>query len=128
MIYLNQHCIQVKLFILLKIKLQNLTNENRFQFEIGGITVVLTKFGKIVMCLIQHKGGIVDATLPAGTIPVTFKGEYTVYLSAPCITGSPYIALKDDGGVEFRINGATFQTQINTTTYFLTQSYLSKLY
>ena len=75
------------------------------------------------MCLIQHKGGIVDATLPAGTIPVTFKGEYTVYLSAPCITGSPYIALKDDGGVEFRINGATFQTQINTTTYFLTQSY-----
>lgn len=112
----------------LLLKLQNLTNKNRFQFEIGGITVVLTKFGKIVTCIIQHKGGIVDAALPTETIPVAFRGEYTVYLSAPCITGSPYIALKDDGEVEFRINGATFQTPINTTTYFLTQSYFSKLY
>lgn len=112
----------------LLLKLQNLTNKNRFQFEIGGITVVLTKFGKIVTCIIQHKGGIVDAALPTETIPVAFRGEYTVYLSAPCITGSPYIVLKDDGEVEFRINGATFQTPINTTTYFLTQSYFSKLY
>ncbi|WP_306583762.1 hypothetical protein [Fusobacterium ulcerans] len=112
----------------LLLKLQNLTNENRFQFEIGGIAVVLTKFGKIVMCIVQHKGQIVDATLPKETIPEAFRGEYTVYLSAPCITGSPYIALKTDGGVELRINGATFQVSTNATTYFLTQSYFSKLY
>ena len=80
------------------------------------------------MCLIQHKGGIVDAVLPTGTIPEAFRGEYTVYLSAPCITGSPYIAIKTDGGVEFRINGATFQAAISTTSYFLTQIYISKLY
>ncbi|MHD0317031.1 hypothetical protein [Fusobacterium sp. THCT1E2] len=112
----------------LLLKLQNLTNENRFQFEIGGITLVLTKFGKIIMCIVQHKGQIVDAALPKETIPEAFRGEYTVYLSAPCITGSPYIALKTDGGVEFRINGATFQVSTNATTYFLAQSYFSKLY
>ena len=80
------------------------------------------------MCIVQHKGQIVDATLPKETIPEAFRGEYTVYLSAPCITGSPYIALKTDGGVEFRINGAAFQVSTNATTYFLTQSYFSKLY
>lgn len=80
------------------------------------------------MCIVQHKGQIVDAALPKETIPEAFRGEYTVYLSAPCITGSPYIALKTDGGVEFRINGATFQVSTNATTYFLAQSYFSKLY
>lgn len=112
----------------LLLKLQNLTKENRFQVEVGGITVVLIKSGKIVMGIVQHKGGVVDATLPTETIPEVFRGEYTIYLSAPCITGSPYIALKTDGGIEFRINGATFQASTNTTTYFLTQSYISKLY
>ena len=34
MIYLNQHCIQVKLFILLKIKLQNLFNYEKDQYYI----------------------------------------------------------------------------------------------
>ncbi len=80
------------------------------------------------MCSVQHKGGVVDATLPTGTIPEAFRGEYTVYLSAPCITGSPYIAIKTDGGVEFRINAATFQAETSATTYFLTQIYIAKFY
>ena len=80
------------------------------------------------MCSVQHKGGVVDAVLPTETIPEAFRGEYTIYVSAPCITGSPYIAIKTNGGVDFRINGATFQNSISTTTYFLTQSYISKFY
>ena len=80
------------------------------------------------MCITQHKGGVVNATLPIGTIPEAFRGEYTTYLSAPCISGSPYVAIKTDGAVEFKINGATFQGETSTTTYFLTQIYTKLLY
>ena len=128
MIYLNQHCIQVKLFTLLKIKLQNLTISDTFSFTLGGVSVFLKKFGKIIMCTIQHQGGIFNADLPSKTVPGTFRGEYSIYLSVPCITGSPYIALSTDGGIQFRINGATFQALTIDTTYFLTQSYISRFY
>ena len=112
----------------LLLKLQNLTNENQFRFEIGNVAVALTKFGKIIMCVVQHQGGVSNANLPVGTIPLYFRGEYTTYLTVPCITGSPYISLKTDGSVEFRLNNATFQILTTNTSYFLTQSYFSKLY
>lgn len=80
------------------------------------------------MCTIQHQGGVFNAVLPSKTIPEAFRTEHATYLSAPCITGSPYIAILNDGGIEFRINSATFQNPISTTTYFLTQSYISKFY
>lgn len=112
----------------LLLKLQNLTNEKQLRFEMGNVTVVLTKIGKIVMCAVQHQGGVFNASLPVGTIPLDFRGEYAIYLTVPCITGSPYISLKTDGSVEFRINDATFQTLTTNTSYFLTQSYFSKLY
>ena len=112
----------------LLLKLQNLTNENQFRFEIGNVAVALTKFGKIIMCAVQHQGGVSNANLPVGTIPLYFRGEYTTYLTVPCITGSPYISLKTDGSVEFRLNDATFQILTTNTSYFLTQSYFSKLY
>ena len=112
----------------LLLKLQNLTNENQFRFEIGNVAVTLTKFGKIIMCVVQHQGGVSNANLPVGTIPLYFRGEYTTYLTVPCITGSPYIALRTNGSIEFRINDATFQTLTTNTSYFLTQSYFSKLY
>lgn len=108
--------------------LENLTISNTFTFELGGLTIHLKKFGKIIMCIIQHQGGISDAALPSGTVPEAFRTEHATYLSAPCITGSPYIAILNDGRVEFRINGATFQNSISTTTYYLTQSYISKFY
>ncbi|MCB8563681.1 hypothetical protein [Fusobacterium ulcerans] len=94
----------------------------------GNVTVVLTKFGKIIMCAVQHQGGVFNASLPIGTIPQDFRGEYATYLTVPCITGSPYITLKTDGSVEFRLNEATFQNLTTNTSYFLTQSYFSKLY
>lgn len=112
----------------LLLKLQNLTNEKQLRFEMGNVTVVLTKFGKIIMCVVQHQGGVFNAGLPVGTIPLYFRGEYTTYLTVPCITGSPYIALRTDGSVEFRLNDATFQNLTTNTSYFLTQSYFSKLY
>ena len=77
----------------LLLQLQNLTNENQFRFEIGNVVVTLTKFGKIIMCAVQHQGGVSNANLPVGTIPLYFRGEYTTYLTVPCITGSPYIYL-----------------------------------
>ncbi len=80
------------------------------------------------MCVVQHQGGVSNANLPVGTIPLYFRGEYTTYLTVPCITGSPYISLKTDGSVEFRLNDATFQILTTNTSYFLTQSYFSKLY
>ena len=94
----------------------------------GNVAVALTKFGKIIMCVVQHQGGAFNAGLPVGTIPLDFRGEYTTYLAVPCITGSPYIALRTDGSVEFRLNDATFQILTTNTSYFLTQSYFSKLY
>ncbi|MEH1739998.1 hypothetical protein [Fusobacterium varium] len=94
----------------------------------GNVAVALTKFGKIIMCVVQHQGGAFNAGLPVGTIPLDFRGEYTTYLTVPCITGSPYIALRTDGSVEFRLNDATFQILTTNTSYFLTQSYFSKLY
>ena len=94
----------------------------------GNVAVALTKFGKIIMCVVQHQGGAFNAGLPVGTIPLDFRGEYTTYLTVPCITGSPYIALRTDGSVEFRLNDATFQNLTTNTSYFLTQSYFSKLY
>ncbi|WP_462425665.1 phage tail-collar fiber domain-containing protein [Fusobacterium varium] len=112
----------------LLLKLQNLTNEKQFRFEMGNVAVALTKFGKIIMCVVQHQGGAFNAGLPVGTIPLDFRGEYTTYLTVPCITGSPYIALRTDGSVEFRLNDATFQILTTNTSYFLTQSYFSKLY
>ena len=112
----------------LLLKLQNLTNEKQFRFEMGNVAVALTKFGKIIMCVVQHQGGAFNAGLPVGTIPLDFRGEYTTYLTVPCITGSPYIALRTDGSVEFRLNDATFQNLTTNTSYFLTQSYFSKLY
>ena len=112
----------------LLLKLQNLTNEKQFRFEMGNVAVALTKFGKIIMCVVQHQGGAFNAGLPVGTIPLDFRGEYTTYLTVPCITGSPYIALRTDGSVEFRLNNATFQNLTTNTSYFLTQSYFSKLY
>ena len=94
----------------------------------GNVAVALTKFGKTIMCVVQHQGGTFNAGLPIGTIPLDFRGEYTTYLTVPCITGSPYIALRTDGSVEFRLNDATFQNLTTNTSYFLTQSYFSKLY
>ena len=76
------------------------------------------------MCAVQHQGGVSNANLPVGTIPLYFR----TYLTVPCITGSPYISLKTDGSVEFRLNDATFQILTTNTSYFLTQSYFSKLY
>lgn len=112
----------------LLLKLQNLTISDTFSFTLGGVSVLLKKFGKIIMCTIQHQGGIFNADLPSKTVPGTFRGEYSIYLSVPCITGSPYIALSTDGGIQFRINGATFQALTIDTTYFLTQSYISRFY
>lgn len=102
--------------------------EETFRIEIGNPVqheLTFKKTGKIIVVYCVTRGGSIDKLFSTYTLPENFRPSANTYITYPCVSGTPYVKISPDGSMDSRDNGATMHTLQSTTSYFITQVYIS---
>ena len=102
--------------------------EETFIIEIGNPVqheLTFRKVGKVIIVFCNTRGGSINAVLDTYVVPENFRPSANTYITYSCISGNPYIKIGPDGKLSSRDNGATMHTLQSTTSYFITQVYIS---
>ena len=102
--------------------------EETFIIEIGNPVqheLTFRKVGKVIIVFCNTRGGTINAVLDTYVVPENFRPSANTYITYSCISGNPYIKIGPDGKLSSRDNGAIMHTLQSTTSYFITQVYIS---
>ena len=102
--------------------------EETFRIEIGNPVqheLTFRKIGKIIVVFCITRGGSINGVFSGYTLPENFRPSVNSYFTYPCVSGTPYIKIAPDGSTVSHDNDATMHTLQSTTSYFITQVYIS---
>lgn len=98
----------------------NISIGNPIQHEL-----TFRKVGKVVSIGCATKGGSINGVFSGYTLPESFRPVANSYITYPCVSGTPYIGISQDGTITSADNGATMHTLQSATSYFMSQLYIS---
>ena len=102
--------------------------EETFRIEIGNPVqheLTFRKIGKIIVVFCVTRGGSINGVFSGNILPENFRPSVNSYITYPCVSGTPYVRILPDGTITSEDNGATMHTLPSSTSYFITQVYIS---